>query len=141
MPERSLLLLHSSATQEDCQKVGKGLIRLPARTPAPKSVGFQQFCDGLRTDLPGDSHGRGSFDTSTRFVAGDPGAKFGSTAPLEYDTTGDVGHPRWEAIFEYILRQCGYLLEFETIVTWQSTNGKIPPCRTGLLLQDGGIVV
>ena len=107
-----------SATQEDCQKVGKGLIRLPAvnpRTPAPKSVGFQQFCDGLRTDLPGDSLGRGSFDTSTRFVAGDPGAKFGATAPLEYETTGDVGHPHWEAIFEYILRQCGYLLEFDTV--------------------------
>ena len=36
-------------------------IRLPAvtpRTPDPKSVGFQQFCDGLRTDLPGDSFGR-----------------------------------------------------------------------------------
>ena len=28
-----------------------------------------------------------------------------------------------------------------TIITRQSTNGKIPPCRTGLLLQDGGIVV
>ena len=119
MPERRLAAAApGSATQEDCQKVGKGLIRLPAvnpRTPAPKSVGFQQFCDGLRTDLPGDSLGRGSFDTSTRFVGGDPGAKFGATAPLEYETTGDVGHPHWEAIFEYILRQCGYLLEFDTV--------------------------
>ena len=92
MPEWSLLLLHLVVplTREG-QKGGKGQIRLPAvtpRTPAPKSVGFQQFCDGLRTDLPGDSFGRGSFDTSTRFVAGDPGAKFGATAPLEYDTTG-----------------------------------------------------
>ena len=42
-----------------------------------------------------DSYGRGSFDTSTRFVAGDPGAKFGASAPLEYETTGDVGHPHW----------------------------------------------
>ena len=88
-----------SAPSEDGQKGGKGQIRLAAvtpRTPDPKSVGFQQFCDGLRTDLPGDSFGRGSFDTSARFVAGDPGAKFGATAPLEYDTTGEVGHPHWE---------------------------------------------
>ena len=76
---------------------------------------FQQFCDGLRTDLPGDFDGRGSFDTRTRFVAGEPGAKFGATAPLEYETTGEVGHPHWEAIFEYILRQCGYLLKFYTV--------------------------
>ena len=34
---------------------------------------------------------------------------------MEYETTGDVGHPHWEAIFEYILRQCGYLLEFDTV--------------------------
>ena len=139
-----------SATQEDCQKVGKGLIRLPTVTPrtsAPKSVGFQQFCDGLRTDLPGDSLGRGSFDTSTRFVAGDPGAKFGATAPLEYETTGDVGHPHWEAIFEYILRQCGYLLEFDTVYVMVDNRNlaehkrQDPSRRTGLLLQDGGIVV
>ena len=35
--------------------------------------------------------------------------------PWSTDTTGDVGHPHWEAIFEYILRQCGYLLEFDTV--------------------------
>ena len=105
------------ASHEECQQVGNGLIKLPAASnmPAPKSVGFQQFCDGLRTDLPGDSYGRGSFDTSARFVAGDPGAKFGATAPLEYETTGEVGRPHWEAIFEYILRQCGQLLEFHTV--------------------------
>ena len=44
--------------------------------------GFQQFCDRLRTNLPGDSHGRGSFDTSARFVAGDPGARFGDSVTL-----------------------------------------------------------
>ena len=50
------------ASQVECQESRKGLIRLPAvtpRTPGPKSVDFQQFCDRLRTDLPGDSHGRG----------------------------------------------------------------------------------
>ena len=107
----------SGASHEESRQAGDGLIKLPAASDmaAPKSVGFQQFCDGLRTDLPGDSYGRGSFDTSARFVAGDPGAKFGATAPLEYETTGDVGHPHWETIFEYILRQCGYLLEFHTV--------------------------
>ena len=98
--------------------VGKGLTRMPAdtpRTPGPRNVDFQQFCDRLRMDLPGDSHGRGSFDTSARFVAGDPGAKFGATAPLEYEVTGEIGHPHWELIFEYVLRQCGYLVEFHTV--------------------------
>ena len=79
------------ASHVECQELRKGLTRLPAdtpRTPGPRSVDFQQFCDRLRTDLPGDSHGRGSFDTSARFVAGDPGARFGDTAPLEYEVTG-----------------------------------------------------
>ena len=100
------------------RQVGKGLTRMPAdtpRTPGPRNVDFQQFCDRLRTDLPGDSHGRGCFDTSARFVAGDPGAKFGATAPLEYEVTGEIGHPHWELIFEYVLRQCGYLVEFHTV--------------------------
>ena len=106
------------ASQVECQESRKGLTRLPAdtpRTPGPKSVDFQQFCDRLRTDLPGDSHGRGSFDTSARFVAGDPGARFGDSAPLEYEVTGESGHPHWELIFEYILRQCGYLVDFHTV--------------------------
>ena len=98
--------------------MGKGgLTRLPAdtpRTPGPKGVDFQQFCDRLRTDLPGDSYGRGSFDTSTRFVAGDPGARFGA-APLEYKVTEEIGHPHWDLIFEHVLRQCGYLVEFHTV--------------------------
>ena len=106
------------AAKEECQPVGKGLTRLPAdtpRTPGPKGVDFQQFCDRLRTDLPGDSHGRGSFDTSARFVVGDPGARFGAAAPLEYEVTEEIGHPHWELIFEHVLRQCGYLVEFHTV--------------------------
>ena len=106
------------ASHGGCQQVGKGLTRMPAdtpRTPGPKNVDFQQFCDRLQTDLPGDSLGRGSFDTSARFVAGDPGAKFGATAPLEYEVTGEIGHPHWDVLFEYVLRQCGYLVEFQTV--------------------------
>ena len=85
----------------ECRQVRKGLTRLPAdtpRIPGPKGVDFQQFCDRLRTDLPGDSHGRGSFDTSARFVAGDPGARFGAAAPLEYEVTEEIGHPHWDLI-------------------------------------------
>ena len=63
------------------------------RTPSPKSVDFQQFCDRLRTNLPGDSHGRESFDTSARFIAGDPGARFGAAAPLEYEVPGEIESP------------------------------------------------
>ena len=100
-----------------CQQEGSGLIRLPEGTPTPatRGVEFQQLCDGLLTDLPGVFTGRGSFDTRARFVTGDPGANFGATAPLKYETTGEIGRPHWEAIFEYILRQCGYLLKFNTV--------------------------
>ena len=101
---------HGQTAQGDGQQVGKGLTQLPAdtpRLPGPKGVNFQQFCEQLRTDLCGDSQGRRSFDTRTRFVAGDPGARFGSAAPLEYEVTGEIGRPHWELIFEHVLRQCG----------------------------------
>ena len=104
---------HGQTAQVDGQQVGKGLTQLPAdtpRIPGPKGVNFQQFCEQLRTDLPGDSQGRRSFDTRTRFVAGDPGARFG----LEYEVTGEIGRPHWELIFEHVLRQCGYLADFHT---------------------------
>ena len=60
-------------------------------------------------------HGRGSFDTSARFVVGDPGARFGSSAPLEYEVTEEIGRPHWELIFEHVLRHCGYLIEFHIV--------------------------
>ena len=85
------------------------------RLPDPKGVNFQQFCDQLWTDLPGDHHGKGSFDTSASFVVGDPGARFGSAAPLEYEVTEEIGRPHWELIFEHVLRHCGYLIEFHTV--------------------------
>ena len=109
---------HGQTAQGDGQQVGKGLTQLPAdtpRLPGPKGVNFQQFCEELRTDLPGDSQGRRSFDTRTRFVAGDPGARFGFAAPLEYEVTGEIGRPHWELIFEHVLRQCGYLSDFHTV--------------------------
>ena len=135
---------HGPASQGECRQGGKGLTRLPAdtpRTPGPRNVDFQQFCDKLRTDLPGDSHGRGSFDTSARFVAEDPGAKFGAAAPLEYEVTGEVGHPHWKLIFEYVLRQCGYLVDFHTVYVMVdnrdlANHKRQDPSR----LQDGGIV-
>ena len=107
-----------NAAQEQSQQVGRGLTRMPAvtpRLPDPMGVNFQQFCDQLWTDLPGDHHGRGSFDTSARFVVGDPGARFGSSAPLEYEVTEEIGRPHWELIFEHVLRHCGYLIEFHTV--------------------------
>ena len=27
----------------------------------------------------------------------------------------EIGHPHWELIFEHVLRQCGYLVEFHTV--------------------------
>ena len=109
---------HGQTAQGDGQQVGKGLTQLPADTPRlldSKEVNFQQFCEQLRTDFPGDSQGRRSFDTRTRFVAGDLDARFGSAAPLEYEVTGEIGRSHWELIFEHVLRQCGYLSHFHTV--------------------------
>ena len=106
------------ASYEENQQGGKGLIRFPAvtpRTPARGGVVFQQLRDGLRAELPGDFNRRGSFDTRTRFVAGDPGANFGATAPLEYETTSEVGHPHWEVSY-------GVCVLWLTIVTWEITR-------------------
>ena len=86
---------HCQTAQEDGQQVGKGLTRLLAetlRTLGPKGVNFQQFCDQLRTDLPGDSQERRSFDTRTRFVAGE----VQDSARLHHwsmGVTGEIGHP------------------------------------------------
>ena len=84
------------AEQEGSLHERRGLTRMPAVTPITpfsKGVNFQQFCDRLRTDLPGDSSERRSFDTRARFVVGDPGARFDAAAPLEYEVTGEIGHP------------------------------------------------
>ena len=78
----------------------------PADTPiTPPAVGIsrQQFCDETMGEvLPGDNSGRGSFDTLPTFVIGDPAAKFETHAALMYDTTGEVWHPHWSAIFRYL---------------------------------------
>lgn len=112
----------------DCEDAGNVESRAPSirmdldslpsghRTaPAPGGIWFPQFCEALHTQLPGDSSGRGQFDTRTTYVVGDPGAKSGTAAPLEYATTGEVGLPHWDTIFEYILRKCGYLVKFDTV--------------------------
>ena len=116
--------------------MGKGRTRMRAdtpRTPGPRNVDFHQFCDRLRTDLPDDSHGRGSFDRSARYVARDPGAKFGATAPLEYEVTGEIGHPHWAASEEassqhrYTTEQIGERLKHPTCRCVQTGKGLSRP--------------
>ena len=63
-----------------------------------------------------------SFDTFPTFVVRDPGAKFDSHAPLTYDTTGEIGHPIWNAIFCHILTHCGYLVEYDTVYVMVDTR-------------------
>ena len=100
----------------------RSLPRTTPQTPARGGVSFKQFCDGLHTFLPGDEHGRGSFDTRTKFMVGDPGASIGNASPLVYETTGEVGRPYWEELFAYILRHCGYLLHFHTVYVMVDTR-------------------
>ena len=84
------------AEQEISRHVREGLIKLPAVTLLTSSsleVIFQQFCDRLCRDLPGDSTKRECFDTRTRFVVGNPDARFNDFAPLEYEVTGETERP------------------------------------------------
>ena len=77
--------------------------RFPADTPiTPPAIGLThtQFCDKIKDKpLPGDGSGRECFDTFPTFVVGDPSARFGTHAPLTYETNGEVGQPIWKDIF------------------------------------------
>ena len=96
--------------------------RFPANTPiTPPAIGLthKQFCDKIMGEpLPGDGQGRECLDTFPTFVVGDPSARFGTHAPLTYDTTGEIGQPIWKDIFHHILKDCSYLTAFSTVVAW-----------------------
>ena len=140
---------HGQTAQEEGQQVGKGLTRLPAdtpRTPGPKGVNFQQICDQLRTNLPGDSQGRGSFDTRTRFVAGDP---VQDSARLHHWSMrllmrSDIPTGSWSLNMSCgsvdIWRNFTPFMSWWITEIWQTISDKTPPCPTGRQQQDGGTV-
>ena len=123
----------------------------PADTPiTPPAIGLthKQFCDKIKgVPLPGDGPGRECFDTFPTFVVRDPSARFGSHAPLTYETTGEVGQPIWKDIFRHILKECSYLTAFSTVymswlthvTSWHMGLHRMD-YRTGLQLLRGGTV-
>ena len=145
--QRHMVKLH----KRKVSKWERALPDLPAktpRTPGPKRVNFQQFCDQLRTNLPGDSQGRGSFDTRTRFVAGDPGARFGSAPPLEIRllvlVRSDIFTGSWSLNMSCgsvdIWRNFTLFMSWWITEIWQTISDRTPPCPTGRQQQDGGTV-
>ena len=100
--------------------------RFPANTPVtPPAIGLthKQFCDKIMGEpLPGDGQGRECFDTFPTFVVGDPSARFGTHAPLTYDTSGEIGQPIWKDIFHHILKDCSYLTAFSTVYVMVDTR-------------------
>ena len=110
--------------------MGKGLVRLPAvtpRTPSPKSVGFQQFCDGLSTDLLGDSSGGTALIRVSGLLQGTQGPNSVLLHPWSMKLQVMLDTPTGrQSLNTYCvsvdtcwnftrLRQCGHLLEFHTV--------------------------
>ena len=125
-----------SATQEDCQKVGKGLIRLPTVTPrtsAPKSVGFQQFWMGYVLTFRVIPLVGGALIQVPGLLQGTLGPNSVLLHPWSMKLQVMLDTPTGRrSLNTYCVSvdTCWNLtlcMSWLTIVTWQSTNGKIPP--------------
>ena len=68
--------------------------------------------------LPCDDAERGTFDQQDVFILGDPAATFDRSSGHSYDRKSSnphAGFPEWKKIFAFILRDCGYLVDYDTI--------------------------
>ena len=100
--------------------------------------------------LPHDSDERKNFDRQETFILGDPAACFDTPSRHTYDCRHDNPHqgfPEWKKIFAHILRNCGYLEDYDTIYLcpsfltqgiWQSTKQAILDYPIGQLLLLSG---
>ena len=68
--------------------------------------------------LPRDDAERVNFDQQDVFILGDPAASFDRSGGHSYDRKSSnphAGFPEWNKIFSYILRDCGYLVDYDTV--------------------------
>ena len=139
-----------SAPSEDGQKGGKGQLRLPAMTPRRltlRVLDFNSFVMGCVLIFRVIPLGGGALIQVPGLLQGIRGPNsvrlllWSMTLQERLDTR--TGRPSLNTYCVSVdtcwtFTRC---MSWSTIETWQSTHGKIPPCRTGLLLRDGGIVV
>ena len=66
------------------------------------------------------------FDQQDVFILGDPAASFDRSCGHNYDRKSNnphAGFPVWKKIFSYILRDCGYLVDYDTVYVFGRYSG------------------
>ena len=91
-----------------------------------RELGHEEFCQKMNNMLlPCDDAERGTFDQQDVFILGDPAASFDRSSGHCYDrkfSNPHAGFPEWKKIFAYILRDCGYLVDYDTIYVLVDTR-------------------
>lgn len=84
----------------------------------PLGIDHDEFCRDMNgVPLPHDSDERKNFDRQG-LILGDPAACFDRPSGHAYDCRYDNPHqgfPEWKKIFAHILRNCGYLEDYDNI--------------------------
>ena len=87
--------------------------------PPHRGIDHEEFCKDLNgMPLPCDNEERMNFDQQDVFILGDPAASFDRSCGHNYDRKSSnphAGFPVWKKIFSYILRDCGYLVDYDTV--------------------------
>ena len=111
-----------------------------------RELGHEEFCQKMNDMLlPCDDAERGTFDQQDVFILGDPAACFDRSSGHCYDrkfSNPHAGFPEWKKIFAYILRDCGYLVDYDTIYVLVDTRNNFFPLAPKFLRQIliGGII-
>ena len=98
------------------------------RHPQPplRGIEHEEFCKDMNgVSLPRDHEERANFDQQDAFILGDPAASFDRSCGHNYDRKSDnphAGYPVWKNIFLYILRDCGYLEDYDTVYVMVDTR-------------------
>ena len=92
----------------------------------PRGLDHEEFCQRMNEKpLPCDDAERGTFDQQDVFILGDPAASFDRSSGHSYDRKSSnphAGFPEWKKIFAFILRDCGYLVDYDTIYVLVDTR-------------------
>ena len=94
--------------------------------PPPRGIDHEEFCKDLNgMPLPCDDAERANFYQQDVFILGDPAASFDRSGGHSYDRKSSnphAGFPEWKKIFSYILRDCGYLVDYDTVYVLVDTR-------------------
>ena len=94
--------------------------------PPLRGIDHEEFCKDLNgMPLPSDHEERVNFDQQDVFILGDPAASFDRSCGRNYDRKSSnphAGFPVWKKIFSYILGDCGYLVDYDTVYVLVDTR-------------------